>query len=226
MCPTAAIYWPVPDLPRTASTRGLRGRGFRQFVDRVAQETGQTAPVVTVSVTAGGHDPAQAPGPSRVAGERAPAGGSFSSTKITWVLVSPVLWPECCWAASQHTWPAGSRTSASRPSALSRRRKAAQRVHDAVSSFFPGCAVFQHADAVVLEDHRVQPGVGDHRVPSHLVLLGGQQQVEHRGHQPAADPDGRHRGGRRCPARRPASRRRTWCGRSNRGRPPPPSWPR
>ena len=55
--PATRIYWPVPELPDSSFDPELTRKGIQQFVDRVAQETGQTARGVTVSVIAG--DPAE-----------------------------------------------------------------------------------------------------------------------------------------------------------------------
>ncbi len=55
--PATRIYWPGPDLPENSFDPELTRKGIQEFVDRVAQETGQTAPEVTVSVTTG--DPAE-----------------------------------------------------------------------------------------------------------------------------------------------------------------------
>ncbi len=55
--PATRIYWPMPDLPENSFDPELTRKGIQQLVDRVGQETGQTAPEVTVNVTTG--DPAE-----------------------------------------------------------------------------------------------------------------------------------------------------------------------
>ena len=56
--PATRIFWPVPDdLPERSFDPELARKGIGEFVDRVAKETGQTAPEVTVSVATG--DPAE-----------------------------------------------------------------------------------------------------------------------------------------------------------------------
>jgi nucleotide-binding universal stress UspA family protein len=55
--PATRIFWAVPDLPDNSHDPELARKAVQEFVDRVANEIGETAPEVTVSVSVG--DPAE-----------------------------------------------------------------------------------------------------------------------------------------------------------------------
>jgi nucleotide-binding universal stress UspA family protein len=55
--PATRIFWAVPDLPDNSHDPELARKALQEFVDKVANEIGETGPGVTVSVSAG--DPAE-----------------------------------------------------------------------------------------------------------------------------------------------------------------------
>jgi nucleotide-binding universal stress UspA family protein len=55
--PATRIFWAVPDLPDNSYDPELARKALQEFVDKVANEIGETGPEVTVSVSAG--DPAE-----------------------------------------------------------------------------------------------------------------------------------------------------------------------
>jgi nucleotide-binding universal stress UspA family protein len=55
--PATQIYWNVPDLPDRSFNAEAARMALQDFVDKVANEIGETAPQVTVKVVTG--DPAQ-----------------------------------------------------------------------------------------------------------------------------------------------------------------------
>jgi nucleotide-binding universal stress UspA family protein len=55
--PATQIYWDVPSLPEDSHNLEHIQSAVREFVDKVANEIGETVPEVTVNVTTG--DPAQ-----------------------------------------------------------------------------------------------------------------------------------------------------------------------
>jgi nucleotide-binding universal stress UspA family protein len=55
--PATQIYWDVPNLPEDSHNLEHIRSAVREFVDKVANEIGETVPEVTVNVTTG--DPAQ-----------------------------------------------------------------------------------------------------------------------------------------------------------------------
>jgi nucleotide-binding universal stress UspA family protein len=55
--PATDIYWAVPDLPTDPRDEEVELNALRQFVDKVASETGETAPGVSLVVATG--DPAE-----------------------------------------------------------------------------------------------------------------------------------------------------------------------
>jgi nucleotide-binding universal stress UspA family protein len=55
--PATRIFWAVPDLPDNSHDPELARKAIQEFVDKVANEIGETGPDVTVSVAAG--DPAE-----------------------------------------------------------------------------------------------------------------------------------------------------------------------
>jgi nucleotide-binding universal stress UspA family protein len=54
--PATEIYWGLPDLPEDSGDLELMRAGVQQFVEKVANETGERVPEVTVTVVSG--DPA------------------------------------------------------------------------------------------------------------------------------------------------------------------------
>jgi nucleotide-binding universal stress UspA family protein len=55
--PATRIFWAVPDLPDNSHDPELARKALQEFVDKAANEIGETGPEVTVSVSAG--DPAE-----------------------------------------------------------------------------------------------------------------------------------------------------------------------
>ena len=55
--PATAIYWAVPDLPADPRDKEAELSALRQFVDKVATETGETVPGISVVAETG--DPAE-----------------------------------------------------------------------------------------------------------------------------------------------------------------------
>jgi nucleotide-binding universal stress UspA family protein len=55
--PATRIFWAVPDLPDNSHDPELARKAVREFVDKVANEIGETGAEVTVSVSVG--DPAE-----------------------------------------------------------------------------------------------------------------------------------------------------------------------
>ena len=55
--PATRIFWAVPDLPDNSHDPELARKAVQEFVDKVANEIGETGPEVAVSVSAG--DPAE-----------------------------------------------------------------------------------------------------------------------------------------------------------------------
>ena len=55
--PATDIYWAVPDLPADPRDEEVERSALRQFVDKVASETGETVPGVSLVVATG--DPAE-----------------------------------------------------------------------------------------------------------------------------------------------------------------------
>ena len=49
--PATRIFWAVPDLPDNSHDPELARKAVQEFVDKVANEIGETAPEVTVSVS-------------------------------------------------------------------------------------------------------------------------------------------------------------------------------
>ena len=98
--PATDIYWAVPDLPEDARGEEAGLRALREFVDKVAGETGETLPDITLVMEKG--DPAEVLiGASRdadllVVGSRGSGGfarlmlGSVSS-KVVHHAASPVV---------------------------------------------------------------------------------------------------------------------------------------
>jgi len=56
--PATEIYWPMPDLPADARDKEAELKRLQEFVDRVASETGETVPGITLMAETG--DPAEA----------------------------------------------------------------------------------------------------------------------------------------------------------------------
>ena len=55
--PATDIYWAVPDLPKDPRDEEVELNALRQFVDKVASETGETVPGISLVVATG--DPAE-----------------------------------------------------------------------------------------------------------------------------------------------------------------------
>jgi nucleotide-binding universal stress UspA family protein len=55
--PATDIYWAVPDLPTDPRDEEVERSALRQFVDKVASETGETLPDISLVVATG--DPAE-----------------------------------------------------------------------------------------------------------------------------------------------------------------------
>ena len=55
--PATDIYWAVPDLPKDPRDEEVERSALRQFVDKVASETGETVPGISLVVATG--DPAE-----------------------------------------------------------------------------------------------------------------------------------------------------------------------
>ena len=55
--PATDIYWAVPDLPTDPRDEEVERGALRQFVDKVASETGETVPGISLVVATG--DPAE-----------------------------------------------------------------------------------------------------------------------------------------------------------------------
>ena len=55
--PATDIYWAVPDLPADPRDEEVERSALRQFVDKVASETGETVPGISLVVATG--DPAE-----------------------------------------------------------------------------------------------------------------------------------------------------------------------
>src|SRR6266496_3202643 len=51
--PDTHIFWDMPTLPEDSSNTEVTRKAVREFVDKVAKETGETVPEVTVSVATG-----------------------------------------------------------------------------------------------------------------------------------------------------------------------------
>ena len=56
--PATEIYWPVPDIPADARDEEAALKSLQQFVDRVASETGEAVPGISLVAEKG--DPAEA----------------------------------------------------------------------------------------------------------------------------------------------------------------------
>ncbi len=51
--PATRIYWAIPTYPENSQDLELTQKAVEQFVDKVANETGETRPEITVSVATG-----------------------------------------------------------------------------------------------------------------------------------------------------------------------------
>jgi uncharacterized membrane protein len=118
------------------------------------------------------------PSPDSLGPPSPPVRGSFSSTKMTCVSVSPMFSPECSWAASQRVMPGGEPDVHLTPSTYQAASERAEGDHYAVGVAVRGrtvsgpVAVFEHAHAIVLHYHAVEVWVGDDGIELHWASRG------------------------------------------------------
>src|SRR5690242_14635319 len=98
-------------------------RDDRGMIVRIAHQ-GRAATTSTASAERTRPGERDYDGPSWLSAVEGDGRGSFSSTKMEWVSVSPMFSPVWDWAPTHLAWAAGSSTTTSWPLACTRRRKA------------------------------------------------------------------------------------------------------